>query len=211
MLVAELPHAVREPGMEHRLVVGAVGDDVAELHGLVPLLLPVPGGVDHECVGVQVRIGHAVDRPRRGVQELRPGDVAGGAVVVATIDADAGFYVAFDLAHGVADGIAERVANAGVVGERREDRDALRRVEREVRSRAAVLARACGETLSRQRVLVAHQGRERVPLNCPDQSQPRSTKAMPDAGGLGGIVVSPRQRAVEVGDGGSRIITVRNA
>ncbi|MNL62474.1 hypothetical protein D3C87_1864990 [compost metagenome] len=64
--------------MKPRLVIGHVSFDLAKLPGLYPFLLLVPGRIENETVGVQVRVGQvAFDRPGRLVNEVRPDQLPG--------------------------------------------------------------------------------------------------------------------------------------
>ena len=128
---------------------GASRFELAELAGLPALLLAVVRRVERETVGVQVRVGHAVDGPRRGVDEFGPEHVAGGAVVILAVDTHPGLHLGLDVAHGLIDGGAEGGEDFRVVAEAVEQRHRLGHREGEVVADGAVGARA-----GRQRIVV---------------------------------------------------------
>ncbi len=67
---------------------------------------------------VQMRIGDAINRARRQMNELAPHHVAGDAVFVAAILADACLHFRFHLGHCFLDRAAEGVDDPFITGDR---------------------------------------------------------------------------------------------
>ena len=77
---AQVLKLVRQPHAKCRLEVRGIPLEFAELARFPAMFFLVPGRVEHEDMGVQLRIGQAIDGPGRGVDEFRPDHVAGDAV-----------------------------------------------------------------------------------------------------------------------------------
>ena len=105
--IAQVLQLTGQPHAHDALEIWRIAFEVAELPCLPPRFLIVIGGVEDEAVGVQLRIGHAIDRPGGGVNELGPGHIAGDAVGIFPAAPVAGFDFRFDVAHGFIDRLAE--------------------------------------------------------------------------------------------------------
>ena len=150
-------------------------------------------------MGVQMRIGHAVHRPRREMDELAPDHVARAAVLVLAAFADAGGHFCFHVVHRAVDRIAERIENPFVARHRIEQRDAFGHVEIEIVADRPIRSQAGRQLLAGLRIDVVA---ERIPvglLHVALQSKPAGSLATPAAGeflSLGIIV-------------GRRVVTLR--
>ena len=107
----DVMESVREANTKRRLKIWRVPLEFTELARLPALLLCVPRRIEREHMRVQLRIGHTLDRPGCGVNELRPNHVARGAVIVLPALADSRLHFQFNLTHRFLNSLAECVHN----------------------------------------------------------------------------------------------------
>ena len=178
-----------QAGVEGGLPVRRLRLEPAELRRLPAVLFLVAGDVEADHVGVQAGVALAVHRPRREMHELRPGQVAGHAVLVEAALADPRLGLRLQLAHGLARGGAEGVQHPPVAGEGVEQRDALGGVEVEVVGDGAVGLLADGEPAAAVGVEVVAQAAEGLQGDGAAQAQAFGRLAAPVADQLLAVVV----------------------
>jgi hypothetical protein len=134
-------------------------------------------------VRVKLRIRHATDWPRGGVDELRPHQVAGCPLFVAAVLAHAGFDFGLDVAHGFIDRRAEGIEDVSIAGEAIDQRHRLGHrpgevvADRALRARAGCQALACpwvevvAQPVKRQLVYRSLQAKQQRPLPAPGAYQ----------------------------------------
>ena len=150
-------------------------------------------------MGVQLRVGEAVHRPGRGVDELRPDHVARGAVFVLAAHADAGFHLRFDLAHRLIDRAAEGIHDALVAAHGVEQRDRLRHREREIVTHRPLGSRSHRQRLPGPWVEVVAQPLKGEFVHRPFQPEPGRAFAAPGADQFLSFAVIVRRRVVALG------------
>lgn len=82
--------------MEHRFVVRRVRVNFPQLRRLPAALDGVVGDVENECVGVQVRVGDSIDRPRGRMDEYRVDKIPGVPCRIPAPRSDAGPGLGFE-------------------------------------------------------------------------------------------------------------------
>ena len=170
---------VRQPHAKRRLEVGGVPLQFAELACFPAVLLVVPRRIEHEDVGMQLRVGNAVHRPGGRVDELRPDHIARDAVAVLLARADPGLHLAFHLAHRLIDRRAEGFEDLRVARAPIKQRDALGDREGEVVTDGTLSPRADRQLLAGQRMKVIAEAIERFLIDCPRQPQAGSAPLPP--------------------------------
>ena len=188
-----------QPNAKGRLEIRGVPLEFAELAGFPAPFLLVPGRVEHEDMGMQLRIGKAVNGPRRGVDEFRPDHVARGAVRVLAAFADAGFHLRFHFAHRLIDGRPERTQDVLVAAHGVEQRDRLRHREREIVTHRPLAAGSHRQRLSGCWVEVVAQPLEGEFVHRPFQAQAGRPFAAPRADDLLSFAVIIRRRVIPLG------------
>ena len=190
--VAHLLKPIGESDAKGSLPVGRIPLQVAELAGFPLLFDAVPGGVEDEAVGVQLRIGDVIDRPAGEMHELPPGHVPRRPLGVLAALADAYLHLLLDVLHRLADRLAERFQEGFVLQERIEQRERLGDAPGEIVSHRAIVLAPRGEWPSRMRMLVLAQCVELLPGHITAQAQLPGCLASPPAEGLPslGVIIS---------------------
>ena len=90
-----------EARVESRFVIRGIALEIAEMPGFPALFHLVVCRVEHEAVRVEVRVGLAVHRTRRHVDELGPNHIAGDALFLRASNPDTCLHLGFHLSHRV--------------------------------------------------------------------------------------------------------------
>lgn len=177
--VAERFEVLGEAGVECRLIVRRIGFDLSHLDRLPAVFLGVESGIEDKDVRVQVRVGDAVEGAAGKMRKLGKGKIAGRAVVVTSLTADARFGFGLHVVHGVGDGLVVGVENAAVLRERVEDGDAFGGIESQIVADATVGLGADGERFAGPRVEVVTEGGEGWMRDFTAKAEPLGSLAAP--------------------------------
>lgn len=106
-VITQLPHLHRHASMKRRFKIWSIAFEISKLSGLPCLFFLVPRCVHHETMCMNVSIGFAVDGSGGLVNELRPHEIAGGAIRIDSMPPHASLRFAFDLMHRLIDTVAK--------------------------------------------------------------------------------------------------------
>ena len=193
--------------MECCLVVPGISFDRAEVSGfphavgaIAILVLCVPGGVECEAMGVEMRVRRPVLGPAREMHKLAPNHVAGRTGVELAVITHPALRFMLQLLHGFANRVAERRQYAIVSRQRPDRTDVLGAIECKVIANPTSFPCACRQTAAGGRVEVLAQVTEGASGHFTREPKPLSSLAAPLAGKLLSfdVVVAANQRLVEV-------------
>ena len=177
--VAERHQFVRETGMEDGLAVGRIFLDVAEVRRLPAILHRVVCRVEGEAVNVQMRVRDAADRPRREMDELRPGEIPRHPVFLRTAFSHPRGRLLFRLVHRFRDRRTERLKEFFISRQRVKDGETFRRMEIQIVAHGAPAFGPQRQPFTRLRMPIFDQRGEGVRRHVSRQAEKSRGLAVP--------------------------------
>lgn len=163
----------------------------------------IEGGVEDVGMYVGVGIGNASDRAGGEVDEFGPAEVAGIAVPVGPVNADAGLGLGFDVGHGILHAVAEGLEEARVVSEGKGEAEGFGGVEVDVPAHGAGSVDAGIEFVAGCGVVVVEEAGELLFFDFAGQAEGGGGFAVPLPEDFIGIVIGAGQAAAEISPGGN--------